>query len=326
MAPDAMRARAPQRSLGGLGFALASAVSFGLSGSLARSLMDIGWTAGAATLVRVIVAAVVLAVPGILALRGRWRLLRTALPVVLVYGVFAVAGAQLCYFLAVGHLDVGIALLVEYTSPVAVVGWMWLRHGSRPGRLTIVGAAIAAAGLLLLLDVLGGGHVSLVGIAWALAAMVGASVYFVVGADTSNGLPPLTLAAAGLVVAAVVLGVAAALRIVPVTFVAGDVTLASTRVPWWGVALLLGVITAAFAYATGIEATRRLGARLGSFVALCEVLAAAGFAWALLGQAPRAVQYAGAALVLAGVVAVKLGEPRDAPAIDPAQPVEPVPA
>ncbi len=325
-AHDARRTLAGSTTVTGLGFAMASAASFGLSGSLARSLMDVGWTAGAATLMRVGIAAAVLAVPGIVALRGRWVLLRAALPVVLVYGIFAVAGAQLFYFMAVSHLDVSIALLIEYLAPIAVVGWMWLRHGHRPSKLTVGGAAVAAAGMLLLLDVLGGGSVSFVGVAWALGAMVGASVYFIVGADTSNGLPPITLAAGGLAVATVVLGVAAALGVVPVRFTATDVHLAGTQMPWWVAALLLGVVTAAIAYVTGIAATRRLGARLGSFVALTEVLAATIFAWALLGQAPAGIQFVGAGLVLAGVIAVKAGEPREPAVAEQAQPLEPLAA
>ena len=80
---------------------------------------------------------------------------------------------------------------------------------------------------------------------------------------------------------------------------------------WWLPVLGLGVVTAALAYVTGIAATRRLGSRLASFVALTEVLAALGFAWVLLGQAPRSIQLLGGALVLLGVVIVKSGERAD---------------
>ena len=288
---------------------MVSAAAFGMSGALARGLLDAGWTAGAATLVRVAIAAMVLVVPGALALRGRWYLLRRGAGVIVAYGVFAVAGAQLCYFIAVGYLDVSVALLIEYTAPVAVVLWMWMRHGSRPTRLTVAGAFIAAAGLVLLLDVLGGGAgINLVGVMWALAAMVGASVYFVIGGDESNGLPPLTLAAGGLLVALVVLGLAAVAGVLPIAWSTGTVQFVPFAAPWWAVALVLGVVTAATAYVTGIAATRRLGARLGSFVALTEVMMATAFAWLLLGQVPLAIQVAGALLVVAGVVVVKLGE------------------
>ncbi|MEO5665542.1 MAG: EamA family transporter, partial [Nocardioides sp.] len=76
----------------------------------------------------------------------------------------------------------------------------------------------------------------------------------------------------------------------------------------WIPVLALGLVTAAFAYVTGIEAGRRLGSRLSSFVALFEVLMAVVFAWLLLGELPRTVQLFGGLLVLAGVVVVKLGE------------------
>ena len=71
--------------------------------------------------------------------------------------------------------------------------------------------------------------------------------------------------------------------------------------------VLLGVVTAALAYVTGIAATRRLGARLASFVALSEVLAALVFAWLLLGEVPRGVQLLGGVLVVAGVVGAPAG-------------------
>jgi drug/metabolite transporter (DMT)-like permease len=307
-AADASLTAAPSRMSAGLAYALVSAASFGLSGSLARGLMDLGWTAGSATLARVAIAAAVLIVPGALALRGRWALLRRSAATVVAYGVFAVAGAQLCYFLAIGYLDVGVALLIEYTAPVAVVLWLWLRKGAKPSALTVVGAGVAAFGLVLLLDVLGGGDISLTGVAWALGAMVGAAVYFVISGDESNGLPPLTLAAGGLLVALVVLGLAAITGILPMAVASGNVQFVSFAVPWWTVVLTLGVVTAAVAYVTGIAATRRLGSRLGSFVALTEVIAAATFAWLLLGQTPLPIQIGGAALVLAGVIIVKLGE------------------
>ncbi len=297
------------RTRSGLAFALVSAAAFGLSGPIARGLFDAGWTAGASVLVRVAIAALVLVVPGLVAVRGRWGALVDAAPTVVVYGALAVAGAQLCYFYAVTSLDVGVALLIEYLAPVAVVGWMWLRKGQRPGRLTVLGAVIAAGGLVLLLDVLGGGALSVAGVLWALGAMVGAATYFIVSADDSIGLPPITLAAAGLTVGAVVLGLAGLVGILPMAATTEPVEYAPFTVPWWAPVVALGAITAAFAYVTGIAASRRLGSRLASFVALVEVMAAIVFAWLLLDQVPAALQLAGAALVLAGVVVVKLGEP-----------------
>ena len=144
------------RTTSGLLFAAASATSFGMSGALARGLLDAGWSAGAAVAARIAIAAAVLVVPGALALRGRWGLLRRNTGLVAMYGLAAIAGAQLCYFYAVTYIEVSVALLLEYTAPVAVVVWLWLRHGHRPHRLTVSGGLVAAAGLVLVLDLLGG--------------------------------------------------------------------------------------------------------------------------------------------------------------------------
>ncbi len=297
----------------GLLFALTAAAAFGLAGTLARGLMDLGWSAGAATLARTTISAATLAPATIWSMRGQWRVLRTAWPTVLVFGIFAVAGAQYFYFMSVQRLDVGVALLIEYLAPLGVVAWMWLSRGQRPTRLTLAGAAVAFAGLIALLDFTGGA-VDMVGVTWALAAMVGATIYYVVGGNTELGMPPVALAGGGLTVAAAVMALAAVTGIVPISTATGTVQFNTAAIPWWLALVVLGVITSALAYFAGIEATRRLGSRLASFVALIEVLAASGFAWVLLGQAFSPMQWLGATLVLAGVVVVKLGEPTaDAP-------------
>jgi drug/metabolite transporter (DMT)-like permease len=174
--------------------------------------------------------------------------------------------------------------------------------------VTLLGASLAAMGLVLVLDLLAGTDVSLRGVAWALGAMVGAASYFVISADEGNGLPPLVLAAGGLVVGTVALGLLGLTGLLPMRAATAAPEYADRTLAWWTPLLVLGLVTAALAYTTGIGAGRRLGSRLASFVALLEVLAGVAFAWLLLEQLPRPVQLLGSLLILAGVVAVKLGE------------------
>jgi len=299
----------PSRLAGGLGFAVVSAMSFGLSGTVAKGLLVEGWSPAAAVTARIVVAALVLLPPGLVALRGRWHLLRRNARLLVAYGVVTIAGCQFAYFSAVEHLQVGVALLLEYTAPVAVILWLWLRHGQRPSALIGIGSAVAGGGLVLVLDISGAGLDPL-GVFWALLAMVGAASYFVLSAQDGNGLPPLVLAAVGMVVGAAVLLVRGAVGLLELSWSTTPATYAGTQVPWWVAVLALGVVTAAVSYTTGIAAGRRLGSRLASFVALNEVLFALLFAWLVLGEVPRWVQAVGGALVLTGVVLVKLGEPR----------------
>ncbi len=318
---DAIQAPA-SRVASGVGLAVLSAMSFGLSGPLAKSLIETGWSAGSAVLVRVLVAAAVLLVPGLVALRGRWSVLRHHGATIAAYGLVAVAGCQLAYFQAVARMEVGPALLIEFMSPVAVIGWLWLRHGQRPGRLTVAGALVAIAGLVLVIDLLSGASVEPVGVLWALGAMTGAAVYWIVSAGDDGDLPGVVLAAGGLLVGGLALLVAGLVGVLHLDVSASDVVLADTHVPWWAAVAALGVVTAGLSYVLGIAAVRRLGSRLASFVGLTEALAGVLLAWLLLGEAPAAVQVAGGALVLTGVVLVRLGEPRPATAIPVATPVD----
>lgn len=300
----------------GLAFALTSAIAFGMSGALAKPLLEAGWTPGAVVLCRIALGALVVVPFGVRALQGRWDLVRDNAGLVLLYGLLAVAGAQFCYFAAVQHMQVGPALLIEYTAPAAVVVWFWLRHGQRPGPVTIAGALVCALGLVLVLDLLSGAGLSTVGVLWALGAMVGCATYFIIGGDDTTGLPPLSLAAGGLLVGAAVLGLLGLVGLLPMRATSAEPVYAGLQVSWWVPLVLLGLVTAAVAYVTGIAAGRRLGSRLASFVALSEVVAGVVWAWLLLDQLPGPVQLLGGALILLGVIGVKAGE-RTVAAVEP---------
>jgi drug/metabolite transporter (DMT)-like permease len=295
---------------GGLGLTLAAAAAFGTSGTFANALLTAGWSPAAAVMVRVGVAALALTVPAILALRGRWGLLRGASGWgrILAYGLIAVAGCQFCYFNALRHLPVGIALLLEYLGTVLVVGWMWVRHAQRPRRLTVVGGVIALAGLAMMLGVSGAGRVSLVGVAWGLITAVCLAVYFTLSSVDSD-LPPIVTAWGGMCIGAVALYLLGVTGVFSLRARFTDVTLLSHQVSWVVPVLGVSLIAAAFAYVAGIAGAQRLGPRLASFVSLSEVMFAVLFAWIFLGQLPEPLQFAGGALIFAGVILVRLDDP-----------------
>ena len=307
-----------QRSRGGLGLLLAllSAATFGTSGSFAAALIEAGWTPGAAVTGRVLLAALVLTLPALLQLRGHGRLLRRSGRTLLVYGVAAVAGAQLCFFMAVEHLSVAVALLLEYSGALLVVGWLWLRRGQQPRLLTVCGAAVALAGLALVLDLLGNAELDLVGVLWGLGAAFGLATYFVLSAESEDVLPPLVVAWGGLAVGGAALAGAGLVGVLPMAAPRTDVTLLENRVSWLVPVLGLALVAAVVAYVAGIAGARLLGAKVASFVGLTEVLFAVVFAWVLLGQSLGAMQLAGGALVLAGIALVRVDELR-APTVEP---------
>lgn len=320
--------RQAARSWGGVSIAVVSAATFGTSGTFGSSLLDAGWTPATAVLVRVTLAALLLTVPAVLALRGQWGRLRRSWGTAVGYGLIGVAACQVCYFNAIERMPVGIALLIEYTASILVVGWLWLRRGQRPRRMTIGGAAASIAGLALMVAVGGSGEasasgaaggVSLAGLAWALTAAVSLAVYFVLSAgpahpaagktdDENEPLSPVALAWAGMWVGAAALGLLLAVHALPFGASARDVVLLRHQVPWVLPVVGIVLLSTAMGYSTGIVAARRLGAKVASFIGMAEILFAALYAWALLGQLPSETQFLGGALILVGVTLVKIDE------------------
>jgi drug/metabolite transporter (DMT)-like permease len=294
---------------GGLAFAIASATTFSTSGTFATALLAAGWSPIAAVTVRISVSGLVLTLPALLMLRGRRGSLRRGVPSMTVYGLVAVAGCQLCYFNAIQRLPVGLALLLEYLGTVLVVGWLWVRHGQRPRRLTIGGGVVAIAGVALMLGVSAGARVSVIGVMWGLLAAVCVAVYFVLSARETD-MPPVVTACGGMWLGSLLLIALGALGVFGVHARYASVILLGHHVSWLVPVLGMSLVASAFAYVTGIFAAQRLGPRLASFVAMSEVVFAVLFAWAALGQLPAAQQFIGGGLIFCGVLLVRLDEQR----------------
>jgi drug/metabolite transporter (DMT)-like permease len=294
--------------LGLLLVVLASA-SFGTSGAFAKALLLTGWTPAGVVTWRVGIAALLLVPVAVWAVRGRWHLLRRNVGAVTAFGLVAVAGCQFAYFNAVETLSIAVALLLEYLGSVLVVGWMWARHGRRPTPVTLAGVGLAVLGLVLVLDVFSGVQISWAGVVWGLLAAVGLATFYVSSShEHEESLPPLALAGFGLGVGAVALVVASATGLIDYATSRESVEIAGLATAWWVPIAELAVIAAALAYAVGVMGTRLVGATVASFVGLSEVLFAIAVAWVLLDELPGWIQLAGGLLILAGVVAVRLGE------------------
>ena len=295
----------------GLLFAVGSAFAFGLSGPLAKSLMESGWSPTAAVTARLAGGALVMAIVATVVKPDWFREALRHAKTVVAYGLIPIAGAQLCYYNAVSHLSVGVALLLEYTAPVLVVAWLWGNTRRRPSNLTLAGVALAVAGIMLVLDVFSGAQINLVGVGWGLAAAVCAACYFVMSDEVTadgSGLNSITLATAGLIVGTVAVALLGASGVMPLTFATHDAVVAGWTTSWVVPAIALAVIPTAIAYTLGIMGIARLRPRFASLVGLAEVLFAVLAAWALVGEAMSPTQAVGGAVVLAGLVLARQGD------------------
>ncbi|MDN3497451.1 DMT family transporter [Planococcus sp. APC 4015] len=308
----------------GLLMAVGSALAFSSSGPFIKPLLEAGWSVGAALIVRIGVAGLILSPALVVAIRRRPGFLRRHWPLIVGFGLTAVAGCQIFFFSAMQRMPVAVALLIQYLAPVMLVGLAWIRSRRAPSRLVLLGSVVAIVGLVLVVDISGAGF-DLLGTLFALAAAVCVMAYFLISERAGDELPPVALAAGGLLVGAVFLGLLLIVGVMPFQAPAVSVELAGAQVPWFVPLLWVAAVATTLGYAFGVVAVPRIGSRVASFIGLSEVLFALGFAWLFLAEVPAPIQFVGGALILVGVVLVRAdasstGDPKGEAAIVPVVP------
>ncbi|MFF5471450.1 DMT family transporter [Streptomyces achromogenes] len=209
-------------------------VSVQVGSALAKHLFDAVGSFGTVAL-RLFFAAAVL----MLLWRPSLRMPRRTWAVVLGYGV-TLGLMNLCFYLALSRIPLGIAVTAEFLGPLAVA-----LAGSKR-RLDGVWALLAGGGVVLLME--GGGELDLTGLLFALAAGTCWGLYILVGAALGRHTTEGDGLALGMTVAA----------LVAVPFGVAD-SKAALAQPWvlvagLGVALLSSVIP----YSLDLEALRKV--------------------------------------------------------------------
>jgi inner membrane transporter RhtA len=236
-------------------------VSIQVGAALAQHLFPMVGAPGATTL-RVVLAALILLAIRRPTLRG---LDRPSLRALGLYGA-SLGLMNLCFYLALRTIPLGVAVAVEFVGPLAVAA------ASHRSRLDILWLALAAAGLALLAP-WGAGALDPIGLLWALGAGVFWGLYILFG-QAAGRIAEGAATALGMAVAATVVmpfGVATA----------GVRLLDPSLLP---LALAVAVLSSALPYSLEMFALTRLPrATFGTLMSLEPAIGAlAGFV--LLGQ------------------------------------------
>lgn len=283
-----------------------ASICFGTSGPLVKPAMDAGLSPQQVVSFRIGLAAALLLV-FVAATRPKLlRLRRSDLPLLLGYGLVGVALVQFLYFAAVSRIPIGVALLLEFTSPVLVALWVrFVRRVILPARMW-VGTALALVGLAMVAEVWQGLRLDALGLLFGVAAALCAAAYFLIGERGVSTLPALGLVTWGMVIGAVAVAVVAPPWSLPGDIMASDTDFGGLTVPVWTLLVTCAVVSTAMAYLLSISAMRYLPANVVSVIALCEPIVAITLAWLVLGQALALVQVLGAGVLLVGATIVQL--------------------
>jgi drug/metabolite transporter (DMT)-like permease len=242
------------------------------------------------------------------------RLSRRDVAFLAVFGVAGLACVHFLYFTAITHLDIGIALVIQYIAPVLIALWARFFVHEPVRRRLWVALALALTGLSLVAEVWSGGALDGAGVAAALGA-AGAYALYILMAEHSlqRGRDVFSLLAWGFVFASLFWAVAQPWWSFPGRIV-GDETgllgrLAETSAPVWLLLAYIVLFGTIIPFILMVAALHYIPATRATVVAMAEPVLAGFVAYAWLDERIGSLQIAGGMLVLAGIVLAQTARP-----------------
>ncbi|MCZ2859009.1 EamA family transporter [Blastococcus sp. VKM Ac-2987] len=300
----------------GYAFTLAAAALFAVNGTVSTLALQAGVPPTRLTALRCTGAALVLLAALALAAPDRLRVRARELPLLAVFGVVGVALTQFLYYVAIGRMPVGIALVFEMTAPVFIALYVWLVRRERVRSRLWAALLLSLSGLVLVAQVWqGGGSLDVVGVAAAFGAALCLATYYLVGERGTVSRDPVTLTCWSFVAAALFWALAApwwefdtGVLAEPVPLSLGDL-----RLPLWLLVGWIVVLGAAAPFWLSIAALPHLAPTTAGLVATVEPVFASVVAWLWVEQVLTGWQVAGGAVVLTGIALAQTARTTEPP-------------
>ena len=315
----------PRTARPAIGYALtlAAAGLFAVNGTVSTLALQAGVPPTRLTALRCTGAALVLLAVLAVAAPGRLRVSWREVPFLAAFGVIGVALTQYLYYVAIGRMPVGIALVFEMTAPVFIALYVWLVRGESVRSQIWVALLLSLSGLVLVAEVWqDGGSLDPYGVGAALVAALCLAAYYLMGERGTVTRDPLALTCWSFVAAAVFWAVAAPWW----EFDAGvlgeavPVSLGSVELPLWVLVAWIVVLGAMVPFGLSIAALRHLPPTAAGIVATVEPVFASIVAWLWVEQFLSGWQVAGGVVVLTGIVLAQTARSQPVPTALPETP------
>lgn len=294
-----------RRPLRGYGLYLIAALLFAFNGTVSKFILLTGMPPERLSQLRVSAAFIILF--AVVALRNReaLRLHRSEVRLLLAYGVLGIAFTQWLYFVAIGHLPVGVALLIEFTAPVMVALWLRFGRGQAVQDRVWVALGLSLLGLALVAQVWKGLTLNGIGVLAAFGAAGALAIYYLLGERGVATRDAVSLTMWGFAAATAFWVVAAPWWTFPWDQLAGSARVlesTSIDVPLWVLAFWMVVLGTVVPFALSVAALRHIRAEQASVIGMVEPVLATIIAFLLLNESLAPIQLFGGALVLVGIV------------------------
>jgi drug/metabolite transporter (DMT)-like permease len=306
LVPVAVQAQPDRRARTGYVMVVTAALLWAVNGTVSKVMLVGGMPAADLAELRATGAFVCLLAIVLATAPRTLRMTRRELPAVAVYGLVGFVFVQLLYFVAIKRLEVGIALLIEFTAPVFVALWARFVLHEPVRRRVWVALTLSVAGLALVAQVWEGGTLNGIGVLAAFGAAVSLAVYFLLGEHNVGRRDPVSLTCLAFGFTTAFWAVFRPWWRFPFDLLGRDVSLlgnlASQHLPMWVLGAWLILLGTVVPFTLSVGALRHLRAAQVGLVGMVEPVAASVVAFVWLGEQLGIVQIVGGAVVLVGVV------------------------
>jgi drug/metabolite transporter (DMT)-like permease len=264
--------------------------------------MESGLSAFRLTQIRTIGAFLVLFLYVYLKNKQSLRINRKELPILIAFGVFGFAAVNLFYFLAIQRLNVGVALIIEFTAPIWIALWMRFIQKKIVSKLMWWGLVIGLTGLVLIAQVWRGLTLDGLGVTFAVLDAFALALYFLVGEKLVGVKSTM---AWGFGVSSAFFAIIQPWWTFPFAELGRVVELtgrlAGVSIPTYYLILWIIVLGTAVPYFLVLNGLRGLSAATSSSIGMLEPVFGGIFAWIFLYEKLTFIQSVGAVVVLIGI-------------------------
>jgi drug/metabolite transporter (DMT)-like permease len=296
--------RVARRPAAGYALTLAAAGLFAVNGTVSTLALEAGIAPTRLTALRCTGAAVGLLAVLAVAAPGRLRVRPRELPFLALFGVVGVAMTQFLYYVAIGRMPVGIALVFEMTAPVFIALYVWLVRREHVRSRLWLALLLSLSGLVLVAEVWqDGGSLDPLGVGAGLLAAVCLAAYYLLGERGTGTRDPVTLTCWSFVAAAVFWSLAAPWWDFDPAVLGESVpvSLGAMELPLWVLVAWIVVLGAIVPFWLSIASLRHLHPTTAGLVATVEPVFASVVAWLWVEQVLSGWQVAGGVVVLTGI-------------------------
>ena len=278
---------------------------FAISSIPAKLAMESGLSAFRLTQIRTIGAFLVLFLYVYLKNKQSLRINRKELPILIAFGVFGFAAVNLFYFLAIQRLNVGVALIIEFTAPIWIALWMRFIQKKIVSKLMWWGLVIGLTGLVLIAQVWRGLTLDGLGVTFAVLDAFALALYFLVGEKLVGVKSSEATMAWGFGVSSAFFAIIQPWWTFPFAELGRVVELtgrlAGVSIPTYYLILWIIVLGTAVPYFLVLNGLRGLSAATSSSIGMLEPVFGGIFAWIFLYEKLTFIQSVGAVVVLIGI-------------------------